>query len=206
MFNKEDWLKFFEDNKEEIIEKELMKSLYKMGDYIDDKTNEDFDWDSGASKYCIIPKNCPFVFKWDKIGENECEREYQNYIASLEYGLTMLFPKTEVFYTIGRWTIYIQEKVDFSAGSVPRKQFDKYIKMTCNVKLDLVCKVNNHCFGPTNIDSLWLKMLILLYGKKITKKFEKFTNDFKINDLHMDNIGYINNRPVVLDFSGYGNR
>lgn len=205
MISREEWLKFFEENKEEIIEDDLLKKPLQLRNLMLENLAK-VEYNSGATKYCIIPKDSSFVFKWDRSGYDECEREYQNYLASKECGISVLFPKTEIFCTIGRNTLYIQEKVDFSADETPRKIYDKYRNMTKTVKYDLVSKVDDHCYGNTSIDGLWLKMLILLYGKKVTKKFENFTNKYKINDLHRANVGYINNRPVVLDFSGFGNR
>lgn len=53
------------------------------------------------------------------------------------------------------------------------------------------------------LEDIWAKMVINLYGKKVAKALCEFVQENGINDLHNENIGYKNNRPVILDFSGY---
>ena len=52
-------------------------------------------------------------------------------------------------------------------------------------------------------DDLWTARAYQIYGKKFMKKFAELTNTYGINDLHQGNTGYLNNRPVLLDFAGY---
>ena len=54
-----------------------------------------------------------------------------------------------------------------------------------------------------NLDPLWAKMALVIYGKKLCKTLCEFIIENKINDLHESNIGYKNNRPIILDFSGF---
>lgn len=53
------------------------------------------------------------------------------------------------------------------------------------------------------LDSLWSRMVISIYGKKMCKSLCDFIRENKINDLHCHNLGYKNNKPIILDFSGY---
>ena len=41
------------------------------------------------------------------------------------------------------------------------------------------------------------------YGENEIEKLLKFINDEKINDLHSGNLGYLNDRPVIVDYAGY---
>lgn len=54
------------------------------------------------------------------------------------------------------------------------------------------------------MDSEHLFEFLRVYGKTFFDRFVKFLEDFEIDDLHCDNIGYIENNPVVLDYSGFG--
>ena len=49
----------------------------------------------------------------------------------------------------------------------------------------------------------WAKLAISLYGKKTCKSLCDFIVEYGINDLHEENLGFKNNKPVILDFSGY---
>lgn len=55
-----------------------------------------------------------------------------------------------------------------------------------------------------SMDSGHLFEFLRVYGKTFFDRFVKFLEDFEIDDLHCDNIGYIENNPVVLDYSGFG--
>ena len=46
-------------------------------------------------------------------------------------------------------------------------------------------------------------MALVIFGKKLVKSLCEFIVENDINDLHENNIGYKDNLPVILDFSGY---
>ena len=41
------------------------------------------------------------------------------------------------------------------------------------------------------------------FGEEILKQLDRFIDTYGINDLHTSNVGYIGNRPVLIDYSGY---
>ena len=53
------------------------------------------------------------------------------------------------------------------------------------------------------LNPLWASMAIVLYGKRKCKALCKFIIENSINDLHYSNIGYLKDKPIILDFSGY---
>ena len=166
----------------------------------------------GATKLCIVPKHADFVIKWSTtcydISDDwdEALEEVSIYNKAVKAGLGMFFPKTEVFCTINGITFVIQEKIDFSALHTPNSKADRYAYQTRTVSPAVVEKMDN-CFCSLyrgrSLDHTWASMAIVLYGKRKCKTLCKFIIENDINDLHLSNIGYLKDKPIIMDFSGY---
>lgn len=166
----------------------------------------------GASKICIVPKNADFVIKWStsclsgEEGYDEAYDEVLIYEKAIREGLEMFFPKTEILCTIGGINFVVQEKIDFSALNTPRDKDSKYLYKTKTVSPAIIDKIDT-CFQSIrrgrSIDTTWASMAIVIYGKRKCKALCKFVIENGINDLHLSNIGYLKDKPVILDFSGY---
>ena len=166
---------------------------------------------NGATKICLVfQDNTNFIVKWSyncDNNHNESIKECYIYARAAEAGLDFFFPKTEI---MGKWndvTVIIQDKIDYSVEdcSYDKRQYYQKVART----------VTNHIFRKMEkgfrigsdydraLDATWGKLVISLYGKRITKKLCEFIKEYRINDLHCANIGYKNDRPIILDFSGY---
>ena len=166
----------------------------------------------GASKMCIVPKHADFVVKWSTAycaNEEDYDEAYEEvliYQKATKAGLEMFFPKTEVLCTVNGVVFVVQEKIDFSALNTPRNKESKYIYKTKTVSPAIIDKIDT-CFQSIHrgrsIDTTWASMAIVIYGKRKCKTLCKFVIENGINDLHSSNIGYLRDRPVILDFSGY---
>ena len=166
----------------------------------------------GASKLCIVPKHADFVIKWSttcyELSDDwdEALDEVSIYNKAVEAGLGMFFPKTEIFCVVNGVTFVIQEKIDFSALNTPSNKENRYTYQAKTVSPAIVEKMND-CFCSLyrgrNLDYTWASMAIVLYGKRKCKALCKFIAQYEINDLHASNIGYLKNKPIILDFSGY---
>ena len=166
----------------------------------------------GAIKLCIVPKHADFVIKWsityydDSDDWDEALEEVSIYSKAVEAGLGMFFPKTEVFCVVNGITFVIQEKIDFSALNTPNSKESKYKYQTRTVSPIIIEKMDN-CFYQMKrgreLNPLWASMAIVLYGKRKCKALCKFIIENSINDLHYSNIGYLKDKPIILDFSGY---
>jgi hypothetical protein len=44
---------------------------------------------------------------------------------------------------------------------------------------------------------------LTLYGKRAVKEFCEFVIEERINDLHESNVGFLNGKPILIDFCGY---
>lgn len=168
----------------------------------------------GASKLCIVPKHADFVIKWstscysteEGCGYDEAYDEVLIYEKAVKAGLEMFFPKTEILCTIGGIIFVVQEKIDFSALNTPNSKESKYKYQTRTVSPIIIEKMDN-CFYQMKrgreLNPLWASMAIVLYGKRKCKALCKFIIENSINDLHYSNIGYLKDKPIILDFSGY---
>lgn len=166
--------------------------------------------DDGASKICIVFKNFPFVIKWSPDGGDEAMQEVSIYEDAVNCNIGFFFPKTELFYEHNGVSFVMQEKVDYSASEMYReKHCMTAVKRITKTPTDKIYqKVRGEflragCRYSRDLDEFWAKMAISLYGKKTVKSLCKFVVKHKINDLHSNNIGYKNLRPVILDFCGY---
>ena len=180
-----------------------------------------FITDSGATKAVIIPPEENFVIKIPFQGfiserynrdrqcwEDEfvrydsaycsgsewdyCLSEVEIYKRAVEAGVQQIFAKTEFITTVDGHPIYIQEKAEiFNRGehSHPREQLRKTREKT----KDYYCEANED----------WLTDVLEYYGEDIFLDFLRFVDDLQLTDLHSGNLGYINNRPVITDYSGY---
>lgn len=189
-------------------------SRRQVKDMLTDKgyTFPEYQVCDGASKICIVPKNADFVIKWSTSclsGEEDYDEAYDEvliYEKAVREGLEMFFPKTEILCTIGGINFVVQEKIDFSALNTPRNKDSKYLYKTKTVSPAIIDKIDT-CFQSIrrgrSIDTTWASMAIVIYGKRKCKALCKFVIENGINDLHLSNIGYLKDKPVILDFSGY---
>ena len=172
---------------------------------------EDYNVADGASKMCIALKEADFVIKWSTCynyddGFNEAYDEVLIYQKAVKAGLEMFFPKTEVFCIHNGVIFVMQEKIDFSTYNIPMSKANRYTHKTRTVSPAIIEKMGN-CFYQMKrgreLNPLWASMAIVLYGKRKCKALCKFIIENNINDLHASNIGYLKDKPIILDFSGY---
>ena len=165
----------------------------------------------GATKICLVfQDDTDFIVKWsyDCDDDNsESIKECHIYTCAVDAGLGFLFPKTEIMGKWGDVTVIIQDKIDYSVEDCSYDKRQYYRKIARTVTNRIFCKMEKGfriggCYDR-DLDTTWGKLVISLYGKQITKKLCKFIKEYKINDLHGANIGYKNDKPIILDFSGY---
>jgi hypothetical protein len=179
-----------------------------------------FDTHSGATKMCITLNNEPYVIKWkkqqfsfwsDEIIETETDEAYEEYLIyqdAVKKHLECFFPYTEVLAEINGIIFILQEKIDYSDANLPMELIKKYSKVTSTVTFKIYDKMCNDFYIKDRdynraLSKRWAGMVISLYGKHTAKQLAEFVREHKINDLHDSNIGYKNNKPIILDFSGY---
>lgn len=166
----------------------------------------------GASKVCLDFSHENFVIKWtgETRGDyDEAMEEVEIYQKAVNAGLAVFFPATELFATINGVHFVKQEKVDFCVGETPYHKEKKYAYQSRTASDRIVKKMQlsfNRACGhrySRSLNTTWAKMALVVFGKKLVKSLCEFIIENGINDLHESNIGYKDNLPVILDFSGY---
>ena len=166
----------------------------------------------GADKICLVFEKEDFVIKFMQgrysDDDNEALKEVKLYNRAFEKNIDMFFPKTVYAGNINGVHVVIQDKVDFSVMKCSNEKSHKYFNIGKTVSNRVFEKALDGfyvkgCGCNVQVNEIWLKAAISLYGRKIIKELCQFVQDYKINDLHPKNIGYKNDRPVFLDFSGH---
>lgn len=174
----------------------------------------------GSSKTCMIFIKDNFVIKWangisyQNEESNEALQEVKIYEKAKVAHLEMFFPYTELLGKINNTYFVLQKKIDYSVSSLESYHYNKikkYKDITKTASDKKVGRIRNDTYIPNSrynrtLNSLWVKMALVIYGKKVCKRLCSFIRENQINDLHNGNIGYKNDKPIILDFSGFNRK
>lgn len=177
---------------------------------------------NGASKECLVFPELGYVLKWS-LETRDAEREVAVYQKAIEDNLGDFFPATEL-----AGYIVPPHNEDESVAFVVQQLISTTVRKIrwdedCGLRIRLTqiaktvpdCRVSQIArqFSKADLsgyrrelDELWAKTAVSLYGKRKCIALCEFVKKYHINDLHCSNIGYIGIKPVLLDFSGYGVR
>lgn len=163
-----------------------------------------FFHECGSTKHCITHPNFEgYVVKFTDTYEDfdYCEREYTNYLAAEERGLESYFPYTAFLGNFNEINFYIQEFAVCDPSDISGTWYKELRKSYDGEETEedsISCRVWD------NVDELDDDERIhILYNND---KLNNFLYEYKINDLHEFNFGYIDDRLVIIDFSGFGDR
>lgn len=155
------------------------------------RNSEDCEYNSAYGEY----ECCYFTGADTDNGWDYCEAEANKYERAEEEGLAQCFAKTKKIGDIDGYPIYMQELADIY------KSIDYQSSHTeeDSRQVSSICNSNN--FYMFNLE--WLSDAFHYYGEKVFHKLLEFIRTVGINDLHDGNIGYIGNRPVLVDYSSF---
>ena len=175
---------------------------------------------NGATKECLVFPDLGYVLKWST-ETRDAEREIAVYQKAVEANLADFFPATELAAYIVLPTT--GEAIAFTAQQIISTNAHNIMWSEGGIKTRLLriaetvpdCRINQierqfrkadqNGYGR-DLDGLWAKVAVSLYGKRKVIALCEFVKKYHINDLHSSNIGYIGISPVIPDFSGYGVR
>lgn len=207
---------FTVDNNQEILD--FLDSINVLND---------FDWDDGATKFVLIPKaeDINYVIKipysgdivadWDEDGRlfetfypfsmanngprpwDYCATECLRYQEAEKANFNQYLAKTELLGFYRGYPIYAQEKC---VVFYDKKTVGYYSLKT---RQSTFSKVRNF-MAPQDINLDWLTDFRFCYGAEALSNFMNFINkNCWDDDLRETNIGYLNNKPVLIDYSGF---
>lgn len=124
-----------------------------------------------------------------------CELECGIYQEAEKAGLEPYFAKEEWIADVNGYPIYRQVKVspfnsDVSSHTRSQQDQSRARESCTRLKID--------CFNES-----WIADFIDYYGEEELKKLCDFLGKLDIIDLHRGNVGYLDNYPILLDYSNY---
>ena len=163
---------------------------------------------SGETRYCIASKDWDFVLKisrFDNVRDDYNAIEFANYENACKLGIEKIFLKMWKFGTLDcGLDIYAQVRYSFAHSGIDNKKERKMRKQTDKIRF---CKIyrksHENAYDGYRISNEWYARAYQIYGKQFMRKFERFTRDKCIGDLHDSNVGYLGKMPIILDFAGY---
>ena len=163
---------------------------------------------SGETRYCIASKDWDFVLKisrFDNVRDDYNAIEFANYENACKLGIEKIFLKMWKFGTLDcGLDIYAQVRYSFAHSGIDHKKERKMRKQTDKIRF---CKIyrksHENAYDGCRISNEWYARAYQIYGKQFMRKFERFTRQHRIGDLHDSNVGYLGKMPIILDFAGY---
>ena len=163
---------------------------------------------SGETRYCIASKDWDCVLKisrFDNVRDDYNAIEFANYENACKLGIEKIFLKMWKFGTLDcGLDIYAQVRYSFAHSGIDHKKERKMRKQTDKIRF---CKIyrksHENAYDGCRISNEWYARAYQIYGKQFMRKFERFTRDKRIGDLHNSNVGYLGKMPIILDFAGY---
>ena len=147
--------------------------------------------------YDVIPFHgapCSNGNSWDY-----CRLECDIYEKAKEAGLEKYFLKTQCIGWVSSHPIYTQEKADNTLSEVKNYAYEGDYGMA-------ELKKQHEGLDIYMIDSQWVYDFIAFYGIDELVKLQDFLRENKIDrDLHSENIGYRNGKPILIDYSDFQN-
>lgn len=163
---------------------------------------------NGETRYCIAGKDWDFVLKisrFDNVQDDYNAIEFTNYENACKLGLEKIFLKMWKFGTLDcGLDIYAQTRYSCAHSDLDYNKEKKMRKQTEKVRsCKIFRKSHEHVYDGYRISNNWYARAYQIYGKRFMRKFERFTRQKRIGDLHNSNVGYLGKMPIILDFAGY---
>lgn len=190
----------------------LQKPHYQLSHPYEFYVPYELDYSNGCYKGCYTSEK--YAYKFD-LHDETAEVEYQNYLTAVRMGAARILLPTEKIGTNKYGvTIYRQPKFSYSDACVDGICFKKdnlkcqelnELLAGANISDDTITAICHEMYECYRIEdaTLWLKRAVQLYGVKFMYRFAEWTNECEVDDLHLNNIGWIGNyRPIVLDYGG----
>lgn len=164
---------------------------------------------SGETRYAVIFKHDNFVLKIPRYGncqEDYCQAEIRAYESAKKFHVERILLPIELYHTTTTGiSIYKQPKYSFSTSDGDYNLgYDRYLdRRNTPINCSIVRKITHECYDGNRISRRWMARVLQLYGKKFCRSFEAWTIENDVNDLHNSNTGWLDNKPIILDYAGY---
>lgn len=173
--------------------------------------DEMYSWGDYNSYSQICEPNEPFIHakvfidnKWEGSDnyDDYCYCEALITDEARKAGVANFIAQTEIydealvdFQTI---PIYVSERAEESFDCA--KSSKKTKRMTKDEKETITNTVYSH---NSSIPIQWCFEAVEYYGINMVDSFLNFVDEHRLNDFHSGNLGYIEGRPIIIDYSGF---
>ena len=187
--------------------------------------DDNFILASGVSKVAIIPKEKNYVIKIPYYGKyrksngikcfdpyfssiskssDYCKSEEIIYNKAKANGLDTFFAEIEQIGKIKSIPIYVQRKaIIFEDVYYPEDDEEENLNEREISIFKTITTKYSDLVEDEYLPISWMKDFICSYGELAFDKLYNVLSDNNIQDLHSENIGYICEKPVLVDFSGF---
>lgn len=151
----------------------------------------------GVSRCTIIDSRIDWVVKFDINSDMEeyCEREIELYRLAKENNLENIFAEGQYIGEYWDETNFICLRL--YAFKKANTNWNKYVQISEEENIKIAA-------SPLSERSKTIAALLLRdWGSTVFKKLEQFCKLHRINDLHNDNVGFINGKIVLIDYAGF---
>lgn len=191
----------------EFIEKAQNVNLYSRFEFR--RLCQDLDVRNacGASRLCAIFPDEGVVLKVPRM--NDCTRDYcalevKNYENAKVYRVeNILLPTEFVCETAFGCKIYKQPMYSKAFCNVSGKDYEVLMKTLHGLESKKIVTEIHCSVYDCRLAKVWTARVLQLYGKRFMRSFEKWTQFCEVNDLHDGNVGFLNGKPIILDYAGY---
>lgn len=167
-------------------------------------------WDDEAQEYTGDGEEVFYDFNLDSAGPEMAERYAEDHwdYCDIELDRTRLaeeedlldcFAPVEFLGFAKEYPIYIQKRAVMFDSSEARTARSKKERSDEDFKWAEEIRQEGFLY----VDSEWTLDFLYYFGVEIYRKLDAFCERYGIEDLHMGNIGYIDGRPCLVDFSSY---
>ena len=154
-----------------------------------------------AGNYDFVVK-IPFSYDYESgyyLKHNYCHLEESIYKSAVKAGLEDMFAKPTLIGLINDHPIYIQEMVEI-LNSLDEEEYPIISTKKSKDFAETLILTNREV---DDIDDRWLATAVEYYGEELCINLMDFMKENNVYDLHEGNVGYLNGRPVLVDYSGY---
>ncbi len=172
-------------------------------DFMDNISNQGLKFHTGATRGCYTCSDWNYVIKFDLYKKGTyCQTELRNYERAKFYRVEQVLLPIERHTILDNGIeIYFQTPYTSCYKNCPKdvaKELEKARDAMNHTLFNRMCASMNY-----DIADRWVARVVQLYGKKFLKSFQEWRKECEVNDLHRGNIGFLGNRPIILDYAGY---
>lgn len=164
---------------------------------------EDWDNEKPYEDYSCAALGCgghTLQRNWDY-----CEAEVTVYNDALLAGVSDFFAETVYIGAIDNYPIYVQEIATIYAdvyydyeGKYTREEKRAYRSKAVSASNSTITE--NDCWI---VNQTWLSEFVEEYGAVAASNLIAFLRDEGVDDLHSENLGFIDGKPVIVDYSSF---